>query len=165
MVTQILFSIHVSTPFGAQGTLWFIMLALTQGCGGAQGHPLRDRVRIRINHSECSPTLSTNIYFSTYTPSVPWIPSLYHAPPLRHTGSSGIPVPAWHLGCLTPQSQGCQTVLGTLVVLCSTLSIAHSFFILPNRHQLFFLFAGCFQKSIPQHQKMNQFYFKSIVIF
>lgn len=58
MITQILFSIHVSTLFGAQGIFWFIILTQTQGAGGAEGHCMRDTVGIKINHSECSPTLS-----------------------------------------------------------------------------------------------------------
>lgn len=32
VITQILFSIHVSTLIGAQGILWFIILAQMQGC-------------------------------------------------------------------------------------------------------------------------------------
>lgn len=34
------------------------MLAPTRGCGGAQGQPMRNGVGIRINHPECSYTLS-----------------------------------------------------------------------------------------------------------
>lgn len=72
-----------------------------QGCGRAQGQAMRDRVGIRINHAECSPTSSPkHMYQNRYS-----ICAL-DPHPLRQKGNSDISVSTQHMGILTsPESE------------------------------------------------------------
>lgn len=74
-----------------------------QGCGRAQGQAMRDRVGIRINHAECSPTLSPkHIHQNLYS-----ICAL-DPHPLPQKGNSDISVSTQPMGIPTPTPESKQ---------------------------------------------------------